>query len=79
MAFRRLDFNRDGFLTEEDFLEVFHLRLGGGGGLQTVINGNHAYFRNRRRFNKLESVADPVAAGSGRCGEQPAPENIPAL
>ena len=29
MAFRRLDFNRDGFLTEEDFLEVFHLRLGG--------------------------------------------------
>ena len=22
MAFRRLDFNRDGFLTEEDFLEV---------------------------------------------------------
>ena len=79
MAFRRLDFNRDGFLTAEDFLEVFHLRLGWDLGFQSTINGNHAYFRIRSGFSKLESVADPVAAGSGRCGEQPAPENIPAL
>ena len=33
VAFRRLDFNRDGYLTEEDFLEVVFLNEFNVGGL----------------------------------------------
>ena len=38
VAFRRLDFNRDGYLTEEDFLEVLCLK---SWGLKYISKNNH--------------------------------------
>ena len=37
VAFRRLDFNRDGYLTEEDFLEVVFLNESNVGGLWLIF------------------------------------------